>query len=127
MFVNVGEIAEFAAMIPTVQLNNRQSIKDARPVKKQKQLVLHQIVFPQKGHYLFQINQVTGEVKLADFDYSDPHTITWRAALARDYAVKKRLIKKADCVYLSALNVKNAIKHYEREYGKLPSHKSHDK
>ena len=110
-------------IIPTIQLN-RQSIKDARPVKRQKQLVLHQIVVPKRGHSLFQINQVTGEVKLADFDYSDPTTITWRAALARDYAVKKKLIKKPDCIYLSALNVKNVIKHYEREYGRLPSHKS---
>jgi hypothetical protein len=112
-------------MIPTIQLiNDKERVKDARPVKKQKQLVLHSVVFPKKGHSLFQINQVTGEIKLADFDYSNPHTITWRAALARDYAVKKRLIKKPDCVYILALNVKNAIKHYEREYGKLPSHKS---
>lgn len=66
------------------------------------------------GHILYSINTVTGEIKPAEFQVID--SITWEQALmvARGVGVPRRVIVEKDCVYIEAMNEKNAIKRFNR-------------
>ena len=64
------------------------------------------------GHTLFSINQVTGEIKPAQFEKDA--TITYdRAKMAKhSVAAGRKVIVEKDCFYIEALNKENAFKKY---------------
>jgi len=74
-------------------------------------------ITPQRGHTLFQINTQTGEITIAEFDKVDA-VLPTRKNNADAGTVKKVTIKTG-CVYVSALNKRNAIKKYNKRIKQL--------
>jgi len=81
-------------------------------------------LYPMRGHQLWEINLITQEVKRAE--YMKREVIGWFEALA-DYLnptkTTKEVVKKKDCVYISALNAENALKRYLSASGSASTNK----
>jgi hypothetical protein len=71
-----------------------------------KELKLLGSLNPQRGHKCFEVNTITNEVSEAEF-FED-----YVAMFSSSYERKKKLRVKENCVYITALNKKNAIKKY---------------
>lgn len=67
------------------------------PAKTQK--LINQII-PHKGHVLFEINPITGKCKLAEYESIDAKL---------NGGISRKVVAKDGCVYVSALNKKNAL------------------
>lgn len=63
-----------------------------------------------RGHTLYKLNLETLEVSPAE--YVKKTEICWQDA--KNGVIKKQVIKEKNHVYLSALNIKNAIRKFER-------------
>lgn len=70
---------------------------------------------PQKNHTLFEINTIDRTIVKAEFDTLP--AIDYKAAMDKQISSFKKITVKANCIYISALNVKNVIKILNREYG----------
>lgn len=82
-------------------------------VKKKKEIdyILLGSLRPQKGHKLFECNLLTGIVNEAKY-HNRKDTIHYNSI---KYVETKKLIIHPDCIYIPALNVKNAIKKFTKE------------
>ena len=80
-----------------------QAVKPARTETRVDSIIQH------KGHTLFEINPVTGKCKVAEYEQVD-------ATLSG--SVHKKVIAHQNCVYVSALNKKNALIKYFKMVGK---------
>ena len=87
-----------------LKINNQERIE--LNVKKQQEIqyILHGTIKPEKGHFIWELNIETGEIKKAEFK---TNKVVFGAALP-----PKELIVKADCIYIPALNAKNAKRKY---------------
>lgn len=91
-------------------------------VKKQQEIeyVLEGTIKPIKGHFVWEINKVTGEIKKAQYK-QDTVTLNVFTELPPE-----KLITHIDCVYIPALNARTAKKkynsnpHQENYYAKTP-------
>lgn len=87
----------------------KDKIENVRQVEVQKQLQLHNRFIPQKGHTLFEVNKVTGEVVKAEFEEVKDAPFNANKNPFRQ-VTKMRVIRKENCIYISALNIKNCFK-----------------
>ena len=72
-------------------------------------------ITPQKNHTLFEINLVLKTIEIAEFDEIPP--IKYTEAMKGNIVAKKKVTKKENCVYISALNKKNVLKILKRDFG----------
>jgi len=87
----------------------KESIENLKPVEQKKQLQLIKKFKPQKGHTLFEINKVTGKVVKAEFEIEkEIHFDKAKKALVP--SPNKKVIMRENCIYISALNIKNCFK-----------------
>jgi hypothetical protein len=63
---------------------------------------------PKKGHTLFEINIKENTINKAVFD--KPAVLNWNDAKKGLISSKKEITIKENCIYISALNEKNALK-----------------
>lgn len=63
---------------------------------------------PHKNHILYEIDIVNGTIVKAQFDR--PPVVKWEDAVKGSISVNKKVTKKPNCIYISAMNKKNAIK-----------------
>ena len=94
--------------------------KDKVVIEKQQQkedaeYVLDQRIHPHKNHRLWEINVETEEVKLAEFNKDNTYKLKWSWKKSDGLQSHRSLIKNPKCVYISALNEKNALKHYKNK------------
>ena len=77
-------------------------------VKKQQEIeyILEGTIKPKKGHFVWEINEVTGEVKKAQYK-QDTVTFNIHTELPPE-----KLITNVDCVYIPALNARTAKDKY---------------
>lgn len=94
-------------------------VKDKIEITKQQeadtQKVLHSKIVPHENHTLFEIDLSIKEIRLAVFD--ELPAIKWEDALKSKVSAIKKVTKKDNCIYISALNKKNALKILKRDYG----------
>lgn len=64
---------------------------------------------PQKGHSCFEMNLVTKEIKLAEFENV---VVNYLDAANGNHTKKSKIIVKKNCLYVTALNEKNATKKF---------------
>jgi hypothetical protein len=92
--------------------------KDKIEITKQQQAEIQKVfdsrITPYENHSLFEIDLNTNEIKLAIFD--EQPSIKWEDALKGNISVLKKVTKKENCIYISALNKKNAIKILKRDF-----------
>lgn len=89
-----------------MNINNEEiatdKVIDVRQKEVKKDLKFLGSIRPHRGHTVFEINLLTSEIVAATFE-----------ELVYDYEghkPKKKIIKKENCIYIPALNVKNAYK-----------------
>lgn len=70
---------------------------------------------PKKNHLLFEVNFLNMTIALAEFD--KPGVLDYVAAANGDISYKKRVTKKKDCIYISAMNEANAKKQLFKRTG----------
>ena len=85
------------------QLIDKLSVEAKKEDKKEQLLVS---IRQYRGHTLFEVNKLSGEICKAQFEYLEAH---FDDDLKNKTTHKKVLMKK-DCYYVSALNEKNVIK-----------------
>lgn len=94
------------------ELETHSGIGDLEIVNEVKKQVEKQLKFigqhrPHSGHKCFEINTKTGEINLAEFK---EEAISFEDAKNGIISGKKKIVMKEDCIYITALNKKNAIK-----------------
>jgi hypothetical protein len=79
-------------------------------VKKKKEIeyVLEGTIKPIRGHFIWELNEETGEIKKAEFKRNT--AVAFSTTLPPE-----ELVIKADCVYIPALNAANAKKRYLKD------------
>lgn len=92
-------------LVPDVSITLQQE-------KEIKQKLVGRLV-PHKGHTIFEINFVTGECKPAEIIQNETAALTTSKKLSKPQSIGKVVINK-DCVYVSAMNKKNALKHLQK-------------
>lgn len=104
-------------IITKIRDKDKLEIKATQEKKDEKTLLGRLSVLP--GHKLFEINVDTQEVTEAEFNTMD--VLDWNSAVGKTVK-NKSVIKKDRCLYISALNKKNALKKLAKrikEYQKL--------
>lgn len=93
-------------------------VKDKTEIVKQQQAeiqkVLDNTIRPNRGHTLFEINLVENTIQKAKFD--ELPNVKWEDALKGQISVQKKVTKKDNCIYISALNKKNVLKILQRDF-----------
>ena len=92
-------------ILPTLQSEHEEATRTEQVVKKQKEYKLVGSQRKVAGHTLFEFNKSTKEIKAADI----------KRECIIDFGANKPIYKtKTDmhenCIYIQALNIKNAIK-----------------
>ena len=100
-----------------MRLNNIP-VKDKIEISKQQQAEIQKVfdskIVPHENHTLFMIDLNTKEIKLAVFD--EQPAIKWEDAIKGNISAIKKVTKKENCIYISALNKKNVIKILKRDF-----------
>lgn len=90
-------------------INDEADKEQVAEVKPAKTSIHVDSIIPHKGHILFEINPVTGKCKLAEYESVD-------VGLKGD--IHKKVVAHQNCIYVSALNKKNALIKYFKMVGK---------
>ena len=72
--------------------------------KQEIEYVLQGTIKPKTGHFIWELNEETGEIKKAEFKRT--------TAVFGTVAPSEELIVKPDCIYIPALNAENAKRKY---------------
>jgi hypothetical protein len=91
-----------------LKLGSQERIELNVKKKKEIEYVLEGTIQPIKGHFIWECNEETGEIKKAEFKRNT--AVAFSTTLPPE-----ELIIKADCVYIPALNAANAKKHYLKD------------
>jgi len=86
----------------------KDQIQNVKQVEVQKQIHLQNRFIPQKGHTLFEVNKVTMQVVKAEFEEVKDAPFEIKKRLAP--ITTKKVIMRENCIYISALNIKNCFK-----------------
>ena len=99
----------------------KDKVKDKVEITKQQQAEIQKVfdsqITPHENHILFEFDLKTKEIRLAVFE-PEIKEIHWKDAVNGNFKKKnKKVIKKENCIYISALNKENVIKILERDFG----------
>ena len=98
------------------RLSEKQSIEAVEKQQQQTEITYESSIIPHKNHSVFEIDPNTLTVRKAEFIVEK--TIDWFDALnGLKSGFNKKIMKKRGCVYISALNAKNALKRYLKGKG----------
>lgn len=92
--------------------NYSDKIEIVKQQQKKTEIKFSHSIKPHKGHTLFEINTITFEIKKAIFRTKDA---CYLKAIRGELFSKKDVIMNENCVYISALNEKNAFKKLFKE------------
>lgn len=87
-----------------LKLDNQERIELNVKKKQEIEYILQGTIKPKTGHFVWELNEETGEIKKAEFKRN---TAVYGSELPPE-----ELVVKADCIYIPALNAKNAKKKY---------------
>jgi len=99
------------------ELKKKESdkIENVRQVSVEKKTVFLGTAHPKKGHTMFEVNHKLKTIEVAEFDISK--TLEYHDVKRGIKKAPKSITKKPDCIYVSALNKKNALRFLKREIG----------
>ena len=90
-----------------MSFKSKEETKEVRNVQQEKKQVLVGQIKPKRGHTLFEFNLRTKTIKKAEFEQS---YIVFNKFGSKPNAINRKVMVAEDCVYISALNEKNALK-----------------
>ncbi len=94
------------------ELINKDEIKLHAEKQQEKQTKLVHRIKPHQGHKCWQYNRDTEELTLAEFQ---TEALDFNAAAKGQVALKRKILVKENCIYVTALNRKNALKHVKNQ------------
>jgi hypothetical protein len=94
------------------ELRKRDDAEVTQQKKQEEKDNFSHRILPHRGHSLFEINLKKGTVELAK--YEGALEIDFNGGKERNVN-RKVIIMDQDCVYISALNKKNAVKHFKKK------------
>lgn len=101
-----------------MKIKNEIKEKDKINVEQkqfERKLNLENTLRPKENHKAFEYNIVTKELKLAEF--MEEPIIKWEDAINKNFSnIKRKILKKDNCIYFTCLNFKNAKKILRRDY-----------
>lgn len=95
--------------VATEQVSNKE-------VEQKKELKKVGVMRPHKNHTLFEFNKSTGIVRKAKFDNEHELNHVRLSEFLKPISVNKKVLIKEDCIYIPALNLKNAIKKIAKNF-----------
>ncbi len=95
--------------------NNKDEVKIHAEKQQEKQLKFIGSITPHQGHTCFELNMDTNMIDKATFQEVAIDFGSVKNNKAQ--GVKKKLIVKDNCIYTTALNVKNADKKFRKMLG----------
>ena len=102
-----------------MRLDKPTTEKDKVEITKQQiqeiQTVFDYRIIPQKNHTLFEVNLSLKTIEIAEFD--EVPAVKFEEAMKGNIIAQKKVTKKENCVYISALNKKNVLKILKRDFG----------
>lgn len=90
-----------------LELKKEDKIEIVKQTKQEKKTVLVNRIKPYEGHKCFEYNTVTGSLSFATFMET---SIDFVSAQKGEIAHKSKVMIKENCIYITALNKKNACK-----------------
>ena len=93
----------------------KDKIEQVKQQVQEIQTVFDYKIIPQKNHTLFEVDLNLKTIEIAEFDEIPP--IKYTEAMKGNIVAKKKVTKKENCVYISALNKKNVLKILKRDFG----------
>jgi len=96
-----------------LQKKENDKIENVKQVSIEKQTVLLGTARPKKGHTMFEYNFKEKTIVQAVFD--DLPAVKFTDAANGIKSTHKKITKKPDCIYVSALNKKNALRILKRD------------
>ena len=97
-----------------IDLLEQDKIENIKQQQAEIQKVFDSKIIPHENHTLFEVDLNTKEIFLAVFD--EQPAIKWEDALKGQISSQKKVTKKDNCIYISALNKKNVIKILKRDF-----------
>jgi glutamyl/glutaminyl-tRNA synthetase len=97
-----------------IDILEQDKIENVKQQQAEIQKVFDSKIVPHENHTLFEVDLNTKEIRLAVFD--EQPAIKWEDALKGNISAMKKVTKKENCVYVSALNKKNVIKILKRYF-----------
>ena len=98
-----------------LKTKNQDKIEVTKQQQAETQLVLDSKIVPHENHILFEFDLKNKTIQLAVFE-PEIKEIHWKDAVNKNFRKNKKVIKKANCLYISALNKENCIKILKRNY-----------
>jgi hypothetical protein len=96
----------------------QDKLKDKIEITKQQQEEIQKIfdnrITPHENHTLFEYNLISKTIDIAVFDNTPE--IKWVDAVKGNFSINKKITKKDNCIYISALNKSNVIKILKRDF-----------
>ena len=96
------------------QLLEKDKIEQIKQQVQKIQTVFDYKIIPQKNHTLFEVNLKDKTIEIAEFD--ELPAIKFEEAMKGKIVCQKKVTKKENCVYISALNKKNVLKILKRDF-----------
>ena len=93
----------------------KDKIEQVKQQVQEIQTVFDYKIIPQKNHTLFEVNLKDKTIEIAEFD--ELPAIKFEEAMKGNIVAQKKITKKENCVYISALNKKNVLKILKRDFG----------
>ena len=100
--------------IENQELIEKDKIENVKQQVQEIQTVFDSRITPQKNHTLFEVNLNLKTIEVAEFD--EQPSIKYEEAIKGNIVTQKKVTKKENCVYISALNKKNVFKILKRDY-----------
>jgi hypothetical protein len=97
-----------------IDLLQQDKIENVKQQQAEIQKVFDSKIIPHENHTLFEIDLNTKDIRLAVFD--EQPAIKWEDALKGNISAMKKVTKKENCIYISALNKRNVIKILKRDF-----------
>lgn len=103
-----------------MRLSDFQKIqeRDKIEITKQQQAEIQKVfdirVLPKKNHTLFEYNLIDKSIEVAMFDTLPE--IKWEDAVKGLIYINRKITRKDNCIYISALNKVNVIKILARDF-----------
>jgi hypothetical protein len=90
-------------------LKKQERVEIIAQQQKEHQKLLVGKIIPKRGHAIWQINTETLEVSVPDYSNT---VLEYEAAISKDFSRVAEIVILDNCVYISALNAKNALKKF---------------
>lgn len=91
---------------------SEDKIEILKQTQIEKERILIRTIHPKKNHILFEFDLEKKEVKIAEFKKQGE--ISYLSAMKGETSQKKEVNGKEGCIYISAMNEKNAWKIFKK-------------